>query len=845
MAENSRTNAQDTYRVKVMVERFDFFANRSEISPNKHETICGDDNNAGKIRKGGIGESKNNDKEVVEVLDNDEDVEDAVSDEYGYEGEGEDDGDQEDEENGEDEEGDEEGDEDGEEDEDDDGEDDSTFKAEGVLSEPDYSDSSEGEFEGKAPTFTQQTPTFAQQTPTFAQKTPPSTQKATPASPQTPKSTLKTASTPPKSTLATIASFFPSIPPLVSPFSYPSPPKISTASTTSNSTSPSFFSRYPSTTTTTTTTFPSSFQLDSHDKHKYPTTPSPQTAKTNSTPTFLTPSPGHKRKYSTTPSPQKAKSTSTAAVSPGKSIKDYFKTVTKTEASNQGHVVEVKTVTTISYKPSPSAQSVTPQKRKRRRRNGQSQQTIQTAQQAAQQTAQQTTQQSTPQQQTTSYKERMNARLWNRTPPERVQPRRTPPQPTATQSVSQPKRRKRQENGEPKKKTFFRPSVKDGRKMCLFCGKTEKEATYEGKMMFIKKLEVYVHFECLYCSSRAEGETFSQMVCRVAGNNRTILNCKHCKQKAGSIGCSIAKCPKIFHYKCAIDSGGNWDSASMQFYCKQHFNVQNQELIPVYKAITKWPKDSKVKFLRDNIWDDIKTTHKDYIARYARIDGPRAGNEDDTWTIAWEGQDFIPKIEIRQIGPGHWAWCPDLGNEPKKARTRQYEAVAIQDIKMDDFIGEYIGRVRYENPATRNPYVTSMFVPTNPKFRAKMGDSFLGLCVDSSVEGNETRFINSITRDTPCHIQQNATMDTVWCRGQLRVIIRAIQLIPKGTSVVLNYDEYKKDDGKCPYFASSESEQETETKKEKQINEPVPISYVVVPYINNNYEHPKKKAKSK
>lgn len=51
-------------------------------------------------------------------------------------------------------------------------------------------------------------------------------------------------------------------------------------------------------------------------------------------------------------------------------------------------------------------------------------------------------------------------------------------------------------------------------------------------------------------------------------------------------------------------------------------------------------------------------------------------------------------------------------------------------------------------------------------------------------------------------MKQNATMDTVWCRAQLRVIIRAITFIPKGWPIILNYDEYIKPDGSNPYFDS-------------------------------------------
>lgn len=109
----------------------------------------------------------------------------------------------------------------------------------------------------------------------------------------------------------------------------------------------------------------------------------------------------------------------------------------------------------------------------------------------------------------------------------------------------------------------------------------------------------------------------------------------------------------------------------------------------VYKAAVKWPRDCKVDFRRENIWDEIKQEHRDIIARFARVEGPetkkekKKGNseehfeydededededdeeeeedegeddkaEDRNWTRAWEGQSFITRTVIRQIGISH------------------------------------------------------------------------------------------------------------------------------------------------------------------------------------------------
>ncbi len=106
----------------------------------------------------------------------------------------------------------------------------------------------------------------------------------------------------------------------------------------------------------------------------------------------------------------------------------------------------------------------------------------------------------------------------------------------------------------------------------------------------------------------------------------------------------------------------------------------------------KWPRHIPVKYVRDNIWDEILPEHLARIAWHARIEN--GYDEDDKWTTAWETQDFTPRIFIREIGnriliglfsltinigPGHWAWCPDLTNDNL---TRQFEAIASQVLQL-------------------------------------------------------------------------------------------------------------------------------------------------------------------
>lgn len=44
------------------------------------------------------------------------------------------------------------------------------------------------------------------------------------------------------------------------------------------------------------------------------------------------------------------------------------------------------------------------------------------------------------------------------------------------------------------------------------------------------------------------------------------------------------------------------------------------------------------------------------------------------------------------------------------------------------------------------------------------------MCIDAQEGGNEMRFINSVSPITPPDITQNATMSTVWCRGEVRTL---------------------------------------------------------------------------
>eukprot|EP01124_Arcella_intermedia_P011400 TRINITY_DN177_c0_g1_i12.p4 TRINITY_DN177_c0_g1~~TRINITY_DN177_c0_g1_i12.p4 ORF type:complete len:118 (+),score=26.43 TRINITY_DN177_c0_g1_i12:985-1338(+) len=89
----------------------------------------------------------------------------------------------------------------------------------------------------------------------------------------------------------------------------------------------------------------------------------------------------------------------------------------------------------------------------------------------------------------------------------------------------------------------------------------------------------------------------------------------------------------------------------------------------------------------------------------------------------------------------------------------------------------------------------------------------MSLCIDAEKYGNEARFINSVTPNSPSYIVQNATLTTVWCENEIRVGVFATKNIKKDEAIILNYNEYKNS-----YF-----------KRSQQAHRSTPTSVVFVP----------------
>jgi len=196
-----------------------------------------------------------------------------------------------------------------------------------------------------------------------------------------------------------------------------------------------------------------------------------------------------------------------------------------------------------------------------------------------------------------------------------------------------------------------------------------------------------------------------------------------------------------------------------------------------------WPLGNKIKYLSTNNWDGIQWEDFQFInSRFS---------EWEKYEPFWFYSDLQPRIKVREIFEGHWAWCNDMQQKSikdnhKKRFSKQFEAVALKDINEEEMICEYVGRVKYYNQVLESTYVAEFRMPDSfpNNFKEKQ------LCIDALEEGNEARFINSITALTAPHIKQNASMHSVWCREQLRVIIFATQKIKTGEPIILDYNEW-------------------------------------------------------
>lgn len=66
----------------------------------------------------------------------------------------------------------------------------------------------------------------------------------------------------------------------------------------------------------------------------------------------------------------------------------------------------------------------------------------------------------------------------------------------------------------------------------------------------------------------------------------------------------------------------------------------------------------------------------------------------------------------------------------------------------------------------------------------------LELIVDAGQQGNEARFINSVSPTTPAYLRPNCELVTLWVRGILRIIIASTAPIARGSPLILDYNQH-------------------------------------------------------
>eukprot|EP01127_Copromyxa_protea_P005135 TRINITY_DN14982_c0_g1_i1.p1 TRINITY_DN14982_c0_g1~~TRINITY_DN14982_c0_g1_i1.p1 ORF type:complete len:171 (+),score=19.81 TRINITY_DN14982_c0_g1_i1:11-523(+) len=113
---------------------------------------------------------------------------------------------------------------------------------------------------------------------------------------------------------------------------------------------------------------------------------------------------------------------------------------------------------------------------------------------------------------------------------------------------------------------------KDGVVVCCFCKKPSipgdvfyellEEVKWLGKNN--KQNINWVHNTCNYytgrkCAQESFGQTWSRA---------NQLKCKLCNLSGPHIGCFVGSCKNIYHFPCAMTSGG--EITSETFYCSKH-----------------------------------------------------------------------------------------------------------------------------------------------------------------------------------------------------------------------------------------------------------------------------------
>jgi len=273
----------------------------------------------------------------------------------------------------------------------------------------------------------------------------------------------------------------------------------------------------------------------------------------------------------------------------------------------------------------------------------------------------------------------------------------------------------------------------------------------------------YAHMECLREAKVTKQETFLSVYQRAVTSTR---KCSWCAKQRASIACIDKGCTNYYHLPCAKQVCQIL--IEMRCYvCRTH----RESTSKYKKELCNWPEGKcSQKYLLENKWENVPCWVRQKLEQNCdKFDQPPLK----------ACQDVSACTRVNEISPGHWAWCPDLA----KTKRHQFELVANKDIDMNSIILEYIGVVRYDTQEMKSPYVTQLNVPAE----IDLGGS---LVVDGSEFANESCFINSVSSSTPSHLKRNSAMYTVWCKGQLRVLVYSVEDIPAHHPLILDYNEF-------------------------------------------------------
>jgi len=286
----------------------------------------------------------------------------------------------------------------------------------------------------------------------------------------------------------------------------------------------------------------------------------------------------------------------------------------------------------------------------------------------------------------------------------------------------------------------------------------------------------WAHMTCLQYAARTSEMDDRQVVRRARFH--PPCSWEICGRKRGCVACVVPGCKKVYHLPCAAALGGELVTGTRDFVCAEHVGVRIVEM----QASLGWPSGGP-RYLRESEWHHIPEETRALLAAA----GPT--HWDSAYQPDWWRQPLKSPLEIVEIRPNHWAYCETLDDALRRQNfpPAQYEVVARRTILAGEVIGEYCGVARFADTMPEDSHYAAMiWVPdTAPAELANRP-----IVLDASEAGNETRYINSVTSWSPPSIVRNVVMNTIWCRGSIRIVLEALCDIRAGQSVVLDYNEY-------------------------------------------------------